>query len=184
MQAAPRLPWTEGGASAAPGGLEIAGSAQSHAVTTTLGAASEASACLTPRPEAEGIGSGGRRSVPPAPAQLPSAGSSAHAEGACRPCAYVRSTVGCRFDSSCGFCHVAEHEARARPCKGKRERLKRTMLVIEGRLVDDPGLLHRGGLRLPASIDRSPRARARMMDHLECLAAEAMSASAPQGAVV
>jgi len=115
----------------------------------------------------------------PAPAaQLssPSLGSAGHAERACRPCAFARSLAGCKFGAACNFCHlVAEHPetVRMRPCKGKRERFKRTMAAIEGKIAQNPELLSNGGLSLPAFVDRNPQARARVMAQLAQVAAGA-----------
>lgn len=53
----------------------------------------------------------------------PSLGSAGHADRTCRPCAFARSTAGCKFGAECNFCHlVAEHpeSVRMRPCKGER----------------------------------------------------------------
>jgi len=58
-----------------------------------------------------------------------SLGSALHEEGTCRPCAFVRSDVGCRAKESCRFCHY-EHvitRQRLRPCKGKRIRIHKLL---------------------------------------------------------
>jgi len=108
--------------------------------------------------------------------ESPSLGSAGHAEGTCRPCAFARSTSGCKFGAACNFCHlVSEHpeSVRMRPCKGKRERYKRTMAAIESRIAQDPDLLTSGCLNLPSFVDRSPQARERVMAQLTQVAAEA-----------
>jgi len=105
-----------------------------------------------------------------------SVGSAGHAAGTCRPCAFARSSAGCKFGVSCSFCHVvAEHSesVRMRPCKGKRERFKRTMAAIEEKVAENPDLLSSGSLTLPAFVDRDPQAKARIMAHLSQVAAEA-----------
>lgn len=104
-----------------------------------------------------------------------SIGSIAHAEKQCRPCAFARSSAGCKFGMLCNFCHiVAEHPeaVRARPCKGKRERFKRTIALIEERVANDPDFFSGGGLTLPAFVDCNPRARARVMAQLAQVAAD------------
>mmetsp|Transcript_92610 Transcript_92610/g.267417 ORF Transcript_92610/g.267417 Transcript_92610/m.267417 type:complete len:248 (-) Transcript_92610:537-1280(-) len=106
----------------------------------------------------------------------PSAGSAGHAAGTCRPCAFARSPAGCKFGVSCNFCHlVTEHpeSVRMRPCKGKRERFKRTMAAIEEKVAENPDLLSGGGLVLPAYVDRNPEAKARILAQLAQVAAEA-----------
>jgi len=58
-----------------------------------------------------------------------SPGSALHEEGRCRPCAFVRTEIGCKAKEDCRFCHY-EHvitRARLRPCKGKRMRLHKLL---------------------------------------------------------
>lgn len=60
--------------------------------------------------------------------RITSIGSVVHAQGICRPCVYARSARGCKFGIACEFCHfVSEHYLvpRARPCKQKRDRIKK-----------------------------------------------------------
>mmetsp|Transcript_33769 Transcript_33769/g.97033 ORF Transcript_33769/g.97033 Transcript_33769/m.97033 type:complete len:297 (+) Transcript_33769:113-1003(+) len=105
-----------------------------------------------------------------------SIGSQGHATGDCRPCAFARSNAGCKFGASCRFCHiVAEHpeSVRVRPCKGKRDRLKRQMDAIEKAVANDPDLLASGSLVLPPLVDRSGKARSRVMAQLSQIAADA-----------
>lgn len=106
----------------------------------------------------------------------PSVGSAGHGLGKCRPCAFARSSSGCKFGAECSFCHlVAEHteQVRMRPCKGKRERFKRAMAAIEGKVAQNPELLDDGALVLPAFVERNPHARERIMAQLAQVAAEA-----------
>jgi len=113
-----------------------------------------------------------------ASAASPSVGSAGHAAGSCRPCAFARSSSGCKFGAACNFCHlVSEHpeSMRMRPCKGKRERLKRTMAAIEEQVAQNPGAFDKGGLNLPSFVDRNPQARARVLAHLAQVAAQAQT---------
>lgn len=61
-----------------------------------------------------------------------SVGSWGHASGFCRPCAFVRAEEGCKFGAMCTFCHAAGHDdyVRARPCRAKRQRLRRVIAKI------------------------------------------------------
>jgi len=105
-----------------------------------------------------------------------SVGSQGHATRDCRPCAFVRSAAGCKFGTACNFCHVVgEHPeaVRVRPCKGKRERLKRQLQTIEKAVAQDPDLLASGSLTLPALVDRNSKTHARVMAHLAQVAANA-----------
>jgi len=113
-----------------------------------------------------------------------SIGSQGHQEGTCKPCAFSRSSAGCKFGSACAFCHLPSHAkaARLRPCKGKRERTKRQMARLEDAVAMDPDLFTNGGLELPALIDCSPAARARMMSCLAKVAADAFMQRSNGGA--
>mmetsp|Transcript_63431 Transcript_63431/g.182591 ORF Transcript_63431/g.182591 Transcript_63431/m.182591 type:complete len:374 (+) Transcript_63431:141-1262(+) len=106
-----------------------------------------------------------------------SAGSRGHDEGLCKPCAFVGSEAGCRFGVDCRFCHVrAEHvkAARMRPCKGKRQRIKRQIARIEEAVAADPELLVNGGLELPSLVIQNAKARARVMAALAKVPANAV----------
>mmetsp|Transcript_97553 Transcript_97553/g.281506 ORF Transcript_97553/g.281506 Transcript_97553/m.281506 type:complete len:218 (-) Transcript_97553:218-871(-) len=112
---------------------------------------------------------------------LPSLGSAGHATRTCRPCAFARSAAGCKRGAACTFCHViSEHSesVRARPCKGKRDRLKKAMAAIQERVAENPDLLSSGSLSLPAVVDRNPQARARTLAQLAQVAAEAYRGAA------
>jgi len=56
-----------------------------------------------------------------------SEGSALHEQGRCRPCAFVNTPTGCKAEARCRFCHLQHTSVkrRVRPCKGKRERLRR-----------------------------------------------------------
>mmetsp|Transcript_29449 Transcript_29449/g.83928 ORF Transcript_29449/g.83928 Transcript_29449/m.83928 type:complete len:268 (-) Transcript_29449:32-835(-) len=105
-----------------------------------------------------------------------SVGSAGHATRECRPCAFARSSSGCKFGTDCHFCHIVEEHpesVRVRPCKGKRERLKRQMDAIEKAVAEDPDLLTSGKLALPPLLDRGSSSRIRVMAHLAQVAADA-----------
>lgn len=63
--------------------------------------------------------------------------------------------------------------ARGRPCKGKRERLQKAMAAIEQKVAEDPDLVSRGEVRLPAYFDEHPQAKVRIMAQLAEVAAAA-----------
>mmetsp|Transcript_96011 Transcript_96011/g.277263 ORF Transcript_96011/g.277263 Transcript_96011/m.277263 type:complete len:178 (+) Transcript_96011:77-610(+) len=69
---------------------------------------------------------------------------------------------------------VGERRCRTRPCKEKRERIRRRMAELEARVAADPALFHTaGGLRLPAGLEADARARSRAMAQLAQVAADA-----------
>jgi len=115
---------------------------------------------------------------------LYSVGSQGHAQRKCKPCAFARSVPGCKFGAACCFCHVvADHpeQVRVRPCKGKRERVKRQLAALEQAISKDPELLAAGNLVLPALVERGEAARARVMAHLSQVAADAYRAQICMG---
>eukprot|EP00929_Paragymnodinium_shiwhaense_P090259 TRINITY_DN50414_c0_g1_i3.p1 TRINITY_DN50414_c0_g1~~TRINITY_DN50414_c0_g1_i3.p1 ORF type:complete len:292 (+),score=68.40 TRINITY_DN50414_c0_g1_i3:202-1077(+) len=67
---------------------------------------------------------------------LPSAGSALHEKGECTPCFQVNSKLGCGKGRNCAYCHVPhEKKVRKRPCKSKRDQLKRLAeMVGEGQV--------------------------------------------------
>jgi len=110
-----------------------------------------------------------------------SAGSAGHALGTCRPCSFAGSAAGCKFGASCSFCHLtSEHvgTARQRPCKGKRDRIKKAMEVIERKVAENPEYLDSGAFFLPALVDKNPQMRARAMAQLSQVATGACRRSA------
>jgi len=62
---------------------------------------------------------------------------------------------------------------RSRPCREKRERIRKRMAAIEGAIAQDPDLFVSGSLQLPSFADQSPRMRARVMAKLAQIATEA-----------
>jgi len=54
------------------------------------------------------------------PSQFPSAGSSLHSQGACKPCAFFWKEVGCKGGLECQFCHVCDVNERKRRNKEKK----------------------------------------------------------------
>mmetsp|Transcript_107319 Transcript_107319/g.300525 ORF Transcript_107319/g.300525 Transcript_107319/m.300525 type:complete len:265 (+) Transcript_107319:67-861(+) len=108
-------------------------------------------------------------------AQRPSVGSAGHATGKCRPCIYVRRPAGCVQGASCSFCHVMdEHlEEARRPCKGKRERIKKVVALVEARVAADPDILTSGRFFLPTFVEVNPKLRAQVLAQLAQVAADA-----------
>lgn len=70
-------------------------------------------------------------------AGLPSIGSENHANKSCQPCMLVHSWFGCSDGRTCRFCHFP-HSRRNRPCKAKRERIRK-MLDQRHQAEDDTG---------------------------------------------
>lgn len=52
--------------------------------------------------------------------QPPSAGSAAHYQGNCKPCAFFWKVVGCKYGKECQFCHLCDADERKRRNKEKR----------------------------------------------------------------
>lgn len=63
--------------------------------------------------------------------------------------------------------------ARKLPCKGKRERIKKALALIEGKILQDPDIFASGRFFLPPYVESDPEARARAMAHLAQVAADA-----------
>lgn len=59
---------------------------------------------------------------------VPSAGSTLHDSGGCKPCHYARTKSGCINGEACPFCHL-DHPKRLRPRPSKTKRLKCKQLV-------------------------------------------------------
>jgi hypothetical protein len=62
----------------------------------------------------------------------PSVGSIRHELGACKPCLFVRTHVGCQNGMNCTFCHyLHKSKSKPRPCKGKRDRYRKLLIRME-----------------------------------------------------
>mmetsp|Transcript_130707 Transcript_130707/g.227213 ORF Transcript_130707/g.227213 Transcript_130707/m.227213 type:complete len:145 (+) Transcript_130707:2-436(+) len=60
-----------------------------------------------------------------------SVGSQLHASGACKPCLYLNSRVGCCIGRYCRFCHLPHpKKKRPRPCKAKRTQCKQIVNML------------------------------------------------------
>lgn len=106
--------------------------------------------------------------------QGPTAASIAHAMGSCRPCSFTRGRGGCKLGAQCGFCHEDHRgKSRGRPCKEKRQRIKRTVALMQDKVAQDPDLLCSGQLRLPMAVVSNPKAYAISMARLAQIAADA-----------
>lgn len=67
-----------------------------------------------------------------------SAGSANHEFGTCKPCAFIRTNVGCLNGVDCEFCHFRHsRRIKPRPCKGKRDRYRRIVAKMEQEMLDD-----------------------------------------------
>lgn len=63
---------------------------------------------------------------------IPSVGSARHDQGACKPCLFVHTEVGCQNGTLCEFCHLPhKRKSKPRPCKGKRDRYRRLLMRME-----------------------------------------------------
>lgn len=75
--------------------------------------------------------------------KLMSLGSRHHPLGTCKPCLFVRTTVGCANGVACPFCHFKHKRSEGRkPCKSKRDRYRRIVAAQElERVVRQSGVL-------------------------------------------
>jgi len=75
-----------------------------------------------------------------------SKGSQGHAEGTCKPCSFVHSSLGCNLGQSCTFCHLphvqCHNQNKNRPSKVKRAHCKRLAKDFEMLFGDKPELLN------------------------------------------
>lgn len=60
--------------------------------------------------------------------QLPSVGSASHAQGNCKPCAFLHTNKGCDNGTNCPFCHLCELGEKK---KRRKERMRRAAEVRE-----------------------------------------------------
>mmetsp|Transcript_133558 Transcript_133558/g.386616 ORF Transcript_133558/g.386616 Transcript_133558/m.386616 type:complete len:169 (-) Transcript_133558:133-639(-) len=68
---------------------------------------------------------------------------------------------------------------RSRPCKAKRDRLKRSMAILAGQIAEDPDIFVTGKFRLPLDYERDEKSRNRALASLAIVAAEAFAARHP-----
>jgi len=70
-----------------------------------------------------------------------SIGSERHTEGTCKPCHYVHGSQGCSMGKECNFCHLphvqSSNKSRNRPCKSKREQVKKILNLVSSMAEDD-----------------------------------------------
>lgn len=69
-----------------------------------------------------------------------SIGSELHASGACKPCLYKNSRLGCLNGEACRFCHLSGHarKSRARPSKSTRVQCKQIATMLDQVFGSDP----------------------------------------------
>lgn len=98
--------------------------------------------------------------------------SSRSSHGSCRLCFDVSSPAGCKL--GCKGREVSERPTgpRGRPCKGKRDRVKKALAMVEARIEQNPEVFTAGGFFLPATVERDPRARARVLAQWSQVAAK------------
>jgi len=105
----------------------------------------------------------------------PNNGSALHEQGQCRPCAFVRSEMGCKAGHSCRFCHY-EHvvpRQRFRPCKGKRIRihkmLERLKYEVDAYIASGRPMFgmsdHLSSLELPPMVQNNETLRKMLFAH-------------------
>lgn len=94
-----------------------------------------------------------------------SEGSLKHFTGTCRPCAFKVTRSGCDAGLSCRFCHFSHPEAnriRARPCKGKRDRIRKLVGKICEQIDNNPYGVGIQEHMLPPSLKADARSKARL----------------------
>mmetsp|Transcript_30038 Transcript_30038/g.69997 ORF Transcript_30038/g.69997 Transcript_30038/m.69997 type:complete len:299 (-) Transcript_30038:224-1120(-) len=121
-------------------------------------------------------------SVHPIEGGLPSIGSFEHEAGLCRPCMYVMSKAGCRKGAFCSYCHLA-HDLERRPCKAKRERVRKFIERMEVLIQEDPANFSEECLQHLPCLENSPALRQQVMVRLEKCAAKARKALARKEAM-
>jgi len=90
---------------------------------------------LTPSPAMQSLGSGHR--FPPGldpPPGTPSHGSTLHAVGDCRPCAWFWKAAGCQNGQDCTYCHICPADEAK-----QRRKARANMARMEARLDRDHG---------------------------------------------
>jgi len=75
--------------------------------------------------------------------------------------------------ASCPLAGGHAETVRPSPCKGKRDRIKKAMDMIERKVAENPDYWNSGAFFLPAFVDETPRSRAHVMAHLSQVAADA-----------
>mmetsp|Transcript_41929 Transcript_41929/g.132511 ORF Transcript_41929/g.132511 Transcript_41929/m.132511 type:complete len:336 (-) Transcript_41929:162-1169(-) len=83
-----------------------------------------------------------------------SVGSARHPDG-CVLCKHVTTECGCPYGVECVYCHlcsVSGARARARPCKGKRDRYRRLVSRLMEELEANPSAFDMGSMLLPMSV--------------------------------
>lgn len=66
-------------------------------------------------------------------------------------------------ESQCHEVSAQRAGPRGRPCKGKRDRVKKALAMVEARIQKNPEVFTAGGFFLPPAVERDPRARARVL---------------------
>lgn len=87
-----------------------------------------------------------------------------------RRCEVPCSTRSCKFGVGCHFSHSTASIASRRPCKGKRERIKKALAMVEARVEQAPFVFTRGDFYLPAAVENDKSARERTLAKLEDIA--------------
>lgn len=70
-----------------------------------------------------------------------SIGAIGHEAGTCKPCLFYRTKMGCNNGVHCPHCHLRHRRSeRQRPCKGKRDRYRKMLVVQEALLAAEEGV--------------------------------------------
>mmetsp|Transcript_22405 Transcript_22405/g.76773 ORF Transcript_22405/g.76773 Transcript_22405/m.76773 type:complete len:261 (-) Transcript_22405:146-928(-) len=107
--------------------------------------------------------------------ELTSVGSMKHAEGKCKPCLYNYNGTPCAAGVSCRFCHFPHKtlgRVRLRPCKGRREKVKKALDRIQKDVKDDPDNFDLLNLELPGTIANTPYLKDKLISRLSAYAEE------------
>eukprot|EP00445_Apocalathium_hangoei_P003371 CAMPEP_0203856500 /NCGR_PEP_ID=MMETSP0359-20131031/10213_1 /ASSEMBLY_ACC=CAM_ASM_000338 /TAXON_ID=268821 /ORGANISM="Scrippsiella Hangoei, Strain SHTV-5" /LENGTH=268 /DNA_ID=CAMNT_0050773119 /DNA_START=94 /DNA_END=900 /DNA_ORIENTATION=- len=109
--------------------------------------------------------------------RLMSIGSINHglATSICKPCIFVRKETLCHLADQCRFCHFPHHEnkgkIRLRQAKSKRDRYKKVLADLAGKISQDPSQYKPETIQLPASITKNELVKDRMLLRLQDFAA-------------
>lgn len=110
------------------------------------------------------------RHLPSNSDQPMSMGSRFHFQVACRPCAFTWHGASCPVGAACRFCHFPHPEVgeiNMRPCKGKRDRLRKRMERLFADIEADPEAFNMAAVEVPSSIAANPVTKSKFLELVE-----------------
>jgi len=99
-----------------------------------------------------------------------SLGSAGHASGNCKVCLFAHSKAGCTNGMYCNFCHHyhkrPKRKNKLRPSKGKRDRYRKLVQHLTGKIKDQPDTFDMNTVELPPSIASSEAMKSKLFAKL------------------